>query len=340
MGWLSGWLYRQQVTVAHSAGAGTGYQVDVARTMAQLNSHANNDFSDVRFTASDGTTLLSYYMKTVVNGSNFDALVKVTDDLSSVDGTIYMYYGNATATTASSAVNTYDYYDDASTDKRSNYTAKQLYNGHTIALGWGGGFYGAVAAVSDEYFWQIAGLSANGNYEVSIDFKSLYDPHTNNIQWGVGARYSASGIYILKEVQAGIASTKQLEFDTEANPPNTTEVQIGTPTTVTAYKNASTVYTFKGRIYGTNLYSLAASGETCSTTDSSYTSGTFGPLAYIVAGNNISFTNVIIRHYTSPEPAPSVYGSEQEGVPSTAPGVPSVPGALSLSTPANGTVIP
>jgi len=69
--------------------------------------HCNDDFSDIRFTDNDGVTLLDYWMETKVDSQYAVFWVEVADDLSTVDQTIYLYYGNSEATTTSNDANTF-----------------------------------------------------------------------------------------------------------------------------------------------------------------------------------------------------------------------------------------
>ena len=78
------------------------------------NSKCRTDFADIRFTASDGSTLLNYWIQSSTAGNNAVFWVKLTDDLSSTNSMIYIYYGNAGVTTTSSGTNTFIYYDDGS----------------------------------------------------------------------------------------------------------------------------------------------------------------------------------------------------------------------------------
>lgn len=115
MSWLSGWLYRKSITINQTANAGTNYQVritvhyesgsdyiansEVPSPTVHIfcNSHCKTDFGDIRFTKSDGT-VLDYWMETK-NESNFAIFwIKIPDDLSSGDVSIYIYYGNPEAT--------------------------------------------------------------------------------------------------------------------------------------------------------------------------------------------------------------------------------------------------
>ncbi|RLI85618.1 MAG: hypothetical protein DRP01_05810, partial [Archaeoglobales archaeon] len=71
-----------------------------------LNEKCRTDFGDVRFTKSDGTTLIDYWMERKVDGDYAVFWVEIPDDLSSSSATIYIYYGKSDATTTSNGENT------------------------------------------------------------------------------------------------------------------------------------------------------------------------------------------------------------------------------------------
>jgi len=129
MAWYnSSWQYRQSITITGSTGAGTNYQVplNIGESSGatgynfQLNGHsakfpsAKNDGGDLIFTASDGTTLLNFWVESVTGTSPnrvAKVWVKVSADLGS-NQTIYCYYGNTNATNASNGDNTFIFFDD------------------------------------------------------------------------------------------------------------------------------------------------------------------------------------------------------------------------------------
>lgn len=78
-----------------------------------LNEKIRTDFNDVRFIASDGTTPLHYYKESFTDSKSAVFWVKVSADLST-DQNIYIYYGNPSATSTSSGVNTFNFFDDFS----------------------------------------------------------------------------------------------------------------------------------------------------------------------------------------------------------------------------------
>jgi len=104
---LPGYAKRQPITI-NSASALTDYQVKL--TVA-YDSDMQPDFDDLRFTSSDQTTELNYWLESKTDSTTATIWVKIPS-LASGDNTIYMYYGNASATTASNGDNTFEFFDD------------------------------------------------------------------------------------------------------------------------------------------------------------------------------------------------------------------------------------
>lgn len=106
--WLSGFSYRQLITISATTGAGTYYQVNVTVT---YNAHMQADFDDIRFTDNDGSTELDYWRESYTASTTALFWVEVTDSITS-GGTIFMYYGDATVTTTSDGDATFVFFDD------------------------------------------------------------------------------------------------------------------------------------------------------------------------------------------------------------------------------------
>jgi len=130
--WLLGWGYRKSHEILGSvAGNVTNYQVKIVAHYGSgidsgedfyCNGHCNPDFSDIRFTASDGVTLLSYWMEEKYDGDNATFWVKVPYIPASPDKTvIYVYYGKDDAEYAGSGKDTFLEFYDFSTDESTNW---------------------------------------------------------------------------------------------------------------------------------------------------------------------------------------------------------------------------
>ena len=116
-GWYdASWAYRRSVTVSNpGATALTDHQVKITLTGSFDFNNAKDDGSDIRLTASDGTTLISFWVEEWNKvGEQATLWVKVPSVPTS-GTTVYLYYGNATATSASNGTATFKFFDDFST---------------------------------------------------------------------------------------------------------------------------------------------------------------------------------------------------------------------------------
>ena len=105
------WGYRRAVTVDNTGSTTnhTNFQVQIVLSGANFDfSKANNDGSDIRFTDSDGTTLVDHWTE-AYNNSGQSALItaEVPRISASSTKTIYIYYGNSIASSTSSWDNTF-----------------------------------------------------------------------------------------------------------------------------------------------------------------------------------------------------------------------------------------
>ena len=130
MAWYNeNWQYRKKITITGQTGASTNYQIklligessgatgedfDLGSNSEDFPS-AKNDGGDLRFTDSDETTLLDFWVESVT-GATPNRLatvwVKVTDDLGS-NQDIYCYYGNSSSpASGSNGDDTFILFDD------------------------------------------------------------------------------------------------------------------------------------------------------------------------------------------------------------------------------------
>ena len=117
-----GWEYYQKGSVDSTSCCGnlSGYQVQLDLHYGSgssngrdvyLNNGSNSDFSDVRFTEGDGTTLLGYWIEDYTE--NDSATVWVNFSTISTSGTdFYIYYGNPNASPISDGDDTFIFFDD------------------------------------------------------------------------------------------------------------------------------------------------------------------------------------------------------------------------------------
>lgn len=115
----SDWAYRQSFTLSRADGAVADYQMrltvnktagDSAGNVTYLDNHSLNWTSDIRFTESDGETLLDYWIES--SDANEAAVWVEFDSIGTEATTFYIYYGNADATAVSSGADTFLFFDN------------------------------------------------------------------------------------------------------------------------------------------------------------------------------------------------------------------------------------
>jgi len=107
---MSSWAKRKTITVTEASGSTlTNFQTKVIVT---YDADMNADFSDIRFTSNDGSTLLDHWLESKTNSVTATFWVEIPTLTASSATTIYVYYGNAAAASVSSGANTFTTFDD------------------------------------------------------------------------------------------------------------------------------------------------------------------------------------------------------------------------------------
>ncbi len=109
---LSNWMYRKAITIDYTkvgTGPHTNFPVLISMIDANLQAKAQTDADDIIFIASDGTTRLAHEIESYTSASGtLVAWVNIPSLSSSANTVIYMYYGNASATSLQDVTGTWD----------------------------------------------------------------------------------------------------------------------------------------------------------------------------------------------------------------------------------------
>jgi hypothetical protein len=141
--WLTNWAYRKSHVVNSAAGAGLNYQVKIVvinGTSADSggtvyeNNGAKADWSDIRFTASDGLTLLDAWNESQTNGVNVTCWVEISDNLTAGASTIYFYWGNSAASAYWNGEHTFLFFDHFDFPNNSLNTSLWSSNAPTVTV--------------------------------------------------------------------------------------------------------------------------------------------------------------------------------------------------------------
>ena len=133
--WLSGWKYRRPITIDNTANPNNlnHYQVLITLDTHSLISAGKMepDCRDIRFTDSDETTVISYWIESGCDTASTRIWVKVPLIPASSNKTIYLYYGNSSAPPGSDGKATFVFFEDFNdADTEWNYSG----SGHTYSL--------------------------------------------------------------------------------------------------------------------------------------------------------------------------------------------------------------
>ncbi|MFZ8800840.1 MAG: DUF2341 domain-containing protein, partial [Candidatus Nanopusillus sp.] len=114
---LDGWQYYRQITINNTQNPNNliDYQILVTLDTRTLISQGKmrSDCGDIRFTDSDRTTLLNYWVESgTCNTSNTHIWVKVPLIPGNSNKTIYLWYGNPNAISLSNGDLVFEFFDD------------------------------------------------------------------------------------------------------------------------------------------------------------------------------------------------------------------------------------
>jgi hypothetical protein len=314
VGWLTGWSYRKSHVINYAAGAGTLYQVKVIAHYGAgtdsggdvyLNSHSRTDFGDIRFTDNDGITLLDYWMESKVDSDNAVFWVEVADDLSTANQSIFIYYGNASATTTSNGVNTFiffDHFEGTSLDTNKWYASASttVSNSKVDIYHTGNVWYGIWGKTSMTYGrWRCKGQLPNINdlSMLGLMADDYYGGYVPSILFYWNTAYSAVS-YVTSLTYITLTSGTQNEAIYEI-----------------LWKSGEAKFYIDGSLVGTK-------------TDQIPTTAVPAGAQTYYATNHVYMDWVFLSKYVSPEPSHGSWGSEE--VPNSSPYAPT------LSSPAAG----
>jgi len=118
------WTRRRAITINNTLNTNNliDYQVNIN---VSYTPRMKSDFSDLRFTESDGLTLIPYWVESYVSQVSAVVWVKVPSIPASGTTTIYMYYGNPDASSTSNGKTTFEFFDDFETPFSLGWTNKQ-----------------------------------------------------------------------------------------------------------------------------------------------------------------------------------------------------------------------
>ena len=293
------WPYKKPVTIINTGTALTDYQTGI--TVSYVSGEMNSDFSDLRFKDGSGNTL-SYWIESYTASSTAKVWVKVPSIAAGGTTTLYMYYGNTQASSASNGPNTFIFFDDFSGDLSKWTKEKDGANisivsgylecgGGTTSAPYGHTVLGSIASYSSFTSGIIEGkvylstdgiaeIGYRGNYAANTGYKSRMD---NRAGQGIG---NLIWPYVVG---------------------NWTFISTGGGPSGTAIPSA-TWYNFSIAVNGSSL-SISGAGQTLAGTNTTYA----GPGEISLQnhyGAYSRFDDIRVRKYAATVPTTTLGGEE------------------------------
>jgi hypothetical protein len=318
------WEYRKNHTIGGStAGLLTNYVIRIVVHYGSgidsgedvyLYNSSRSDFGDVRFTGSDGSTQLDYWIEEKVDG-DYAVVWEEVDRINASpgSGTVYIYYGNDAATTTSNGRNTFDWFDDFQLDMSIDYEI-----GRHATVWHGSGAYNpyydpvnqrVAFDTGDNYSggWKV--LSQNlliQNFAAKVIFgvSGFYPSNTTN---GILGRWTGNSSYYGFYVAGGSYTAPALVRDARTT-------IIASPPSNTYHPFGGTPHTMELRIFGSSLTGIYNEGEAdevvLTATDNSHAGA--GQVEVIVGDGTGWFDTFFVRKYVVSEPSHGSWGAEEE----------------------------
>jgi len=320
MGWLSGFTFRKQITIAGSTvGAQSDYQMKLTVHKGAgsdsggdvyLNNHCQDDFDDIRFTKSDGNTKLDYWIEEYTSGDNAVVWIEFDSIPASPDtATFYLYYSKADATSESNGDNTFLWFNDYASAVGFTYFPYGVNTkGGENAAGWAldSGTLKHTQQQANTHEHALASLS---HTNVAIHTKGKLNELTAATAFGVNLRYSDSGImqryWFRYQYYGSGAGQHSIQLNRCKNGSDTALATVDITCDTNWHKLIFS-------IYGTTLKCYLDGVEKINVTDSAISSGDYlGLMGESTQGRIQYFDDTFVRKYIEPEPTWGSWGIEQ-----------------------------
>jgi hypothetical protein len=287
--WNTTWTSRKPVTLSYTGDELTGFQVKVS---VAYDSDMQADFDDLRFIDSDNSTALDHWRESYSSSSTANFWVEVPS-IPNGGKTIWMYYGNAVASSASNGDNTFLFFDDFS-DPTQSESDWNVYNG-------GPNYYlnftGETAEMYSGGAYEVYALCPDvGLNDYVVEAKTKHVGSLGNM--GLATRGSSGGNLYHQEIDQSTIGLFKFE-DWGYTTLGAQSISVG----------VDTWYTVFFRVAGNSLYAYSYTHSASrSTTDSTFSSGRPGILTY---SGKAAFDDFRVRKYAATQPSASI-GSEEE----------------------------
>jgi len=293
--WFNGsWIYRMGINITELNNTNlTNYQINISINTSGLilSGKMLSDCSDIRLADSTAKEI-PYWIENGCNSSDTRIWIK-TNLSAGLTRTIYIYYGNAAATSNSNSSNVFDYYDDGNQTGSWSVVGTA---GQSSVQGLPAPSYYATS-VNGNYMYRNASLTTNSIVEFNVRSDGLGNFYFLTDSYGAGQHFRA-------ETRVG---------NNAGVGPAASWISWSVPSQTCAVISINTWYTFKLVILSTTAQAYI-NGAACG---GAYTFTNNGPYIGLVgdglgATYNTWLDNIRVRKYSAQEPTSVVLSGEQK----------------------------
>ena len=280
-----------------------------------VNGNCRTDFGDIRFTASDGSTQLSYEMQSSTPGVVAVFWVKMADNLTSASSTIYIYYGNPSATTTSNGTAVWTLFDDfEGVNPLSNYNNELGSNSYFSISTINGNHVLNYTANAAHWFLFSRTTSSFQNMRIVCNIMPMLvaGDSTPNHYTGISFRETSSSTWyftwIATDAGGYVGAGPGSRIDWIKRVGGSDSLVQTTPTA-----NFNAVWsTLETDIAGSSGLVYVNGNNVINATDTAITSaGKVGLMGYSDQAVQYYWDNLCVGSYVNPEPAQGGWGPEE-----------------------------
>jgi hypothetical protein len=288
--------YQVRITAYYENGTDNGDKV-------YLNRHSRTDFGDIRFTwfnsSSRDEVECDYWIEELKTNDNAVFWVKIPEISSTINNTIYIYYGKSDATTTSNGEATFDFFDD--------------FNGTLAKWTQVGGTWqienGELSAQTTTYGQRIRAKNfIFGNNSVHVKVKWIAGTYFEHGPYVRGQLSNEQYFGYMTFLSTCIYFQRQRISKITGGPYGTTIIGNGT---IDPSRNVW--YNIEFKLYGNRLKSSISPlyYTEISGTDSSFNNGTLCLFSWSASSEHSHFDDLFVCKYVEPEPSHADWGSEE-----------------------------
>lgn len=267
------------------------------------------DFDDIRFTSSDKTTDLSYWLESKTDSTTATFWVKVPS-IPTAGTTIYAYYGNATTSTTGNGDNVFTFFDDFTGTTLNTTKWTKVDTGSNITQS------DSLVISNGATNWTGTGVYTNTNFSRS----NLIIEGKYRTTCAVGATYKETTMLWTKDTTASVNYTTFLYafYPSYQSSFVWTNYESGTNYTPNGTLTCNTQYKIRQKIKAaggaTTQYSSDDGATWTTARDSSYSTAAFKVGLTHYQGGILYIDNVIVRQYVATEPTVTFNDEETSSV--------------------------